>query len=485
MILSMLVVFFLSACSYDDLVVDNARDQQEILKRQYIRSSYEKAYAKMRALYPSTFANGKRMATGTPSVEDSFPLWYSDTSIIIDPNEPVISPDIPPGDDVEIANDSIYAYVFNFSNGQGSMVVSVDDRLPDMLAYSKGRNFMENPFKKFTPKQPDNDLSVWMHTRDSLWRLTYEQYQARIREILANMANATAGEVGVIQTEVRKIYEMQVSTDGSWMGPTLVSSDTIQDWYVAQAFKYADGQVPVTWHNTLPMTSKIEEIHGKNAKCWDIIPTMAMYFATFQPDVRADDGWVMDWDAVLNQDTPYDSTEIISNVSRLYYELGRPDNLNVSYTREQSMNAKNRVPNVLANYGLSSGSFTTVVPLGFIIDEIEKGRPAICMIKGLKTRPGSTKVLSFLADDYECREQTVRYVYSNSQTVNRTYSETSVRLKFPYIDTENIFPELYVNWGLLDPNYLRSIQSIDVRYYGLHPRQAKTNYEELQVLSTE
>lgn len=108
------------------------------------------------------------------------------------------------------------------------------------------------------------------------------------------------------------------------------------------------------------------------------------------------------------------------------------------------------------------------------------------MIKGLKTRPGSsTKVLSFLADDYECREQTVRYVYSNSQIVNRTYSETSVRLKFPYIDTENIFPELYVNWGLLDPNYLSSTQSIAVGYYGLQPRQAKTNYEELQVLSTE
>lgn len=234
---SMLLVFFLSACSYDDLVVDNARDQQDVLKRQYIQSSYEKAYAKMRALYPSTFANGKRMATGTPSVEDSFPLWYSDTAIIIDPNDPGIPPDMPPGDVVEVANDSIYAYVFNFSNGQGSMVVSVDDRLPDMLVYSKGRNFMENPFKRFTPKQPDNDLSLWMHTRDSLWRLTYEQYQARIREMLANMANVTAGEIETLQTEVRKSYEMQVSIDGTWMGPTLVSAATIQDWHVSQAYK--------------------------------------------------------------------------------------------------------------------------------------------------------------------------------------------------------------------------------------------------------
>ena len=30
---SMLLVFLLSACSYDDLVVDNARDQQDVLKR--------------------------------------------------------------------------------------------------------------------------------------------------------------------------------------------------------------------------------------------------------------------------------------------------------------------------------------------------------------------------------------------------------------------------------------------------------------------
>ncbi len=149
------------------------------------------------------------------------------------------------------------------------------------------------------------------------------------------------------------------------------------------------------------------------------------------------------------------------------------------------MNAKNRVPNVLANYGLPSGTFKTIVPLGFIVDEIEKGRPAICMIKGFKIRPGSTKVLSFLADDYEDQQQTIRYVYSNSQIVNRTYTETYVSLKFPYIDTEQIIPDLYFNWGLLDPNYLRSIQGIAVGYYGLQPRQAKTNYEELQVLSTE
>lgn len=30
---SMLLVFLLSACSYDDLVLDNARDQQDVLKR--------------------------------------------------------------------------------------------------------------------------------------------------------------------------------------------------------------------------------------------------------------------------------------------------------------------------------------------------------------------------------------------------------------------------------------------------------------------
>lgn len=29
----MLLVFLLSACSYDDLVLDSARDQQDVLKR--------------------------------------------------------------------------------------------------------------------------------------------------------------------------------------------------------------------------------------------------------------------------------------------------------------------------------------------------------------------------------------------------------------------------------------------------------------------
>lgn len=146
--LALLIGFILSACSYDDIVMDIVQEQKDVQRTQYIQTSYEKAYAKMLALYPSTFATGKRMSAGMPIVDNSYPLWYSDTALVTpDPNP--FGPDQPESGDEDVptaANDSIYAYVFDFANEQGSMVVSVDENLPDLLAYSKGRNFLKNPY---------------------------------------------------------------------------------------------------------------------------------------------------------------------------------------------------------------------------------------------------------------------------------------------------------------------------------------------------
>ena len=87
MFLTLLTGFILSACSCDDIVMDNVQEQKDVQRTQYIQTSYEKAYAKMLALYPSTFATGKRMSAGMPIVDNSYPLWYSDTALVTpDPN---------------------------------------------------------------------------------------------------------------------------------------------------------------------------------------------------------------------------------------------------------------------------------------------------------------------------------------------------------------------------------------------------------------
>ena len=166
MFLTLLTGFILSACSYDDIVMDNVQEQKDVQRTQYIQTSYEKAYAKMLALYPSTFATGKRMSAGMPIVDNSYPLWYSDTALVTpDPNPN--GPDQPGGGDgPTAANDSIYAYVFDFANEQGSMVVSVDENLPDLLVYTKGRNFLKNPFVRFN-----------YTSENEVWETIFEEFQ--------------------------------------------------------------------------------------------------------------------------------------------------------------------------------------------------------------------------------------------------------------------------------------------------------------------
>ena len=68
-----------------------------------------------------------------------------------------------------------------------------------------------------------------------------------------------------------------------------------------------------------------------------------MYLATLRGEVQAEDGWIMDWDLVLDPNAQADSAQIIDNISRLYYELGRPENLAVNYFQNQTMDVRNRV----------------------------------------------------------------------------------------------------------------------------------------------
>lgn len=485
--LAMLLVFILTACSYDDIVVDNTPEQMDAQRSQYIQSSYKKAYAKMRTLYPSTFANGKRMATGTPTVENSYPLWYSDTAITtVTPNP--FAPDYPvEGDVATVANDSIYAYVFDFANGQGSMVVSVDDNLPDLLVYIKGRNFLKNPFKKFTSKQDDNDHKEFDHTLDSLYQIMYERREAMIREMLASLANATAGEISAIKADTKKLYEAQISADGSWSGLQIDTSYTTKDWYLENSAQYgSDGMVPLHWLNIHPFTSKIEQEYGVNAKCWDIIPTLAMYFATLRADVRSDDGWVMDWESVLNPASEADSAYNMNNIARLYYELGLSSNLNVQYYQNQTMEVKDKIPAVLSKFGIANiGKYETQnPPLWTIYNEIDNNRPAICLAKGLIYKNKKFDVLSFLADDYEIKSKEILYKYYNSPDVTKSYDEIFVSLKFQSFDAEYLLPDAFYNWALFDPNYAYVVKVIHDSYSQLPVPHAKTMYEEMCVLKT-
>ena len=404
MFLTLLTGFILSACSCDDIVMDNVQEQKDVQRTQYIQTSYEKAYAKMLALYPSTFATGKRMSAGMPIVDNSYPLWYSDTALVTpDPNPN--GPDQPGGGDgPTAANDSIYAYVFDFANEQGSMVVSVDENLPDLLVYTKGRNFLKNPFVRFNYT---SENEVWETIFEEFQRL-FEKKEDLIRSQLANFAASMIYEAEIAKADIEKIYEAEQG-DGTWSGLNFKEIEVIRDWYTSEPGQYVpDGMIPIHWFNKPPFTSKIEQIYGSNAQCWDIIPTISMYLATLRGEVQAEDGWIMDRDLVLDPNAQADSAQIIDNISRLYYELGRPENLAVNYFQNQTMEVRNRVSGLLEKYKVSNvGVYESEHPLWAIWDEIDNGRPAICFVRGLTQSKNDQEVLSFLIDDYEVRDQSL------------------------------------------------------------------------------
>ena len=480
--LALLIGFILSACSYDDIVMDIVQEQKDVQRTQYIQTSYEKAYAKMLALYPSTFATGKRMSAGMPIVDNSYPLWYSDTALVTPDTNP-FGPDQPePGDEdvPTAANDSIYAYVFDFANEQGSMVVSVDENLPDLLAYSKGRNFLKNPYIKYTPKP---DANAWEAYIGEKYLYLYERREAMIREFLASLSKATTGEIRDLKVKIEKMYQAQLSADGSH--PVLDSVKTIRDWYVDFPSQYPqEGMVPVHWLNILPFTGEIEIVYGSDAYCWDIVPTLAMYFATLQANVYSDNGWTIDWESLLNPESEADSTYNMNNISRLYYELGLPANLNVNYyNQKQLIGVKDRVPSVLSKFGISNtGTYESQNIIWAIYDEIDQGRPAIGFVKGL-FKSHDSEVLSFLADDYEIRSQESMYYFHGQLPAKKRFDEIYVSVKFSNFDSQSLIPDFFINWALFNPNYSSYLKALGHSLSVTVP-VAKKQYDEMYILKT-
>lgn len=441
-LICIIIGFACTCCTYDDLQwKDESPPPQRTQKEQ---TAYDIAIAKLPSLY---LASGKkRMSKSLPVITSAQALWYGDTAIINPTPDPGFNDK--PDDD-----DKIYAYLFNFDNNEGSMVIGVDSLLPDMIMFTVGRNFMEKPFLR-TPTVFDEFLVQSLHV--------YAQREKFIREMLAYFSNICAESTQRFIEDQHKLYD-PVYFEGEGDFPRKLKPDTIWEWHETRPQMYKDGRVPVQFLNIYPYTSEIEEVYGKNANCWDLIPTVMNYLACLQKPFEYN-GWSMSWaDIITNNDdllTEELSEQIRKKIAHMYYLLGLPDNLDVNYQSSMPMSAIHNIPRTLLHFGINPGG--TVYEDGdlfLIINELNNGYPAIGIMEDARSKETNLMgIHSFIADDYYIMEQNEIDHYTNKQDFERTYRMYHVALKFSDL-TSGVKVYGYYDWSIFDPNVSRFIQS--------------------------
>lgn len=458
-LISLVMMFTFSSCSYEDLSVNDITKECQIqearLKQQ--EDAYSKALKKIPSLYGATLQDGhKRMSSGNdmPDIVDAYPLWYSDTSIVIggDPFGPGIDDPQPP---IIAANDSIYAYVFNFANDQGSMVVGVDENLPDLLVYSKGRDFIKEPI-------PIRSISASKFRFYLRIAQMYAQREAMIRQMIADLCGHFRQHI----TESTKNYHRYVDESG-WQDvewgdedfhlPPLVKKEFDYSWTCVKSASYEDkeGKCELRLMDTVPFTNEIQSLMHNRTYCWDIIPTIAMYLSTMQ-DVSTYSDWNIDWKKYLEQTNPTqsDEDEFLQKIQHLYYLLCLPENLYYYYSGFQTFTTLKKVPAILEKFGFSNGGYANDRPyFDGILQELEKNEIVMGLwdIKAFSHRLNAPQgVYGFIIDDYKERGRNGRDVYGDGVSIDRYYTEWDVRFKFPSSLVH--LSEAYWNWALFDPN---------------------------------
>lgn len=260
-------LFALASCSEEIYLNENSdtttttTTEAELSPQE--QDAFSKAYAKLPLLYKSVYNGKKFSSSDIPAVADSYPLWYGDTSITIDPNQPGVNPGIiDPGSNVA-AKDSIYAYCFNFADEQGSMIIGVDDDMPDLIMYSYGYNFFNGP-KKTPGNTTSEESQRWKEFLEHVHQI-HEMREKIIRSLIADYAVEYKSKVSwAVDTYSKMVAEW--GTQGLNI-PRIIRRDTIQNWTTIKKFKYQNGMIPISLYNTQPFTSEIHRVYGTNANC--------------------------------------------------------------------------------------------------------------------------------------------------------------------------------------------------------------------------
>lgn len=413
------VLLLAVSCTQEDLVAPSEQNVNSTQTRmQKERSAYEIAIEKLHKLQRQGFNVGKKMNSSPSEIIASYPLWTGDTGTIVnppfDPNNPG-----EPGDVPSVAQDSIYAYVFDFANMEGSVVIGVDENIPDILVYTKGNYLFKGPRLAQSQEEQDENSLRWneflKETKE--WA---DQCDRNVRQLLLEYTRFFQEEV----TRGADLYREQIAlwTAGDLIVPQVVRRDTVENWHFSRRATYPHGMCMASWYNMPPFTDELIRLYGPNINCWDIIPTVARYLSCIRPSTSYN-GWPLRWNDWIGLEnggyTAEQQEQILNEIGHLYTILGSAENLNVNYNTTQNIEVFNNVSRTLSNFGMQrTGVIEKEYPTSYIVDEIENNHPCIAICETDGTIPSiQSGVFSILIDEYEERCFKESILYTDNVTI--------------------------------------------------------------------
>lgn len=329
-------------------------------------------------------------------------------------------------------------YIVNFDDGEGFALLGAQSNLSSVYSVTESGTFDVDKFSEALNYEIEHNL------------LTPEEYAARVaaeqeEEIEYGDANnediAYNIMAGAVLTDSTGPLPWEPSPEdppvidgGIVLPPIPISTEVNESWVFVENY---DPLLTTEWTQTSPFNLKCKDSQGNICPAGCVVIAVAQIMAYHEyPKNQVFNDVVVDWDTVkqYNKDTTYDDkSAIATQLSNLCFELGKPENCNISYSTSGSSSTPRRAKITLKNYGFKNVDKRT--GLGSAdIEEIRK------MIKNNKPvyvgARNENKGHALVADGYVKRKLKTTIVYH--------YADGTSSMSFTEGDEEHL---IHYNWG--------------------------------------
>lgn len=330
-------------------------------------------------------------------------------------------------------------YIVNFDDGEGFALLGAQSNLSSVYSITESGTFDVNKFSEALNYEIEHNL------------LTPEEYAARIaaeqeevveygvannEDIAYNiMASAVLiDSTGPLPWEPSP-EDPPIIDGGTILPPIPISTEVDESWEFVEKY---DPLLTTEWTQWSPFNLKCKDSEGNICPAGCVVIAVAQIMAYHEfPQNVAFNGVLVDWNTVkqYNKSMTYDDdSAIATQLSNLCFELGKPENCDISYSTSGSSTTAQRAKVTLNNYGFKNVDKR----YGFGSADIEKIR---IMIKNNKpvyvgACKSMTKGHALVADGYVKRKLKTTKVYH--------YANGTSSTSFTYGEEEQL---IHYNWG--------------------------------------
>lgn len=234
----------------------------------------------------------------------------------------------------EDAEEEPLVYLFNFENDEGYALISGDARVAPVLAFAERGNIDPE-------KGVDNPgLIMFLSNADTYYRA----------KVGLPITDQDGNEV------YYNPYDPQNPIPaGDYSGGMLELGQTV---YLADEWRtwgWTGEVIPCQWNQTEPFNKYCFTTDGRQAYAGCVAIAVAQIMFHYQKNCTYN-GVKYDWNIMKTvTNGGQDTTSAADMVAKLIFQLGRPQNLNMSYGVDESGANSDNVPRTFVNFGYSKG----------------------------------------------------------------------------------------------------------------------------------